>query len=313
MSYDYLVIAFGAEPYHFEIPGLQGAAFEFKTFTDALKLRDAIWESTTDARAGDTHIVIGGGGSTGVELAGELAEWLCRNPKQPRKAGHTTITLVEAAPTILPGLDSRVIRKAEQRLKSLGVTMLTNHSIEKIIDHTIWFRGGASAPFDLFVWVGGTRAHHVAEALALKTARRGHVTVGPSLSCIPQTADLAVSGKVYGIGDVTCFYDTKTNKPVPGLARVAISQARRAARNILRDLRGEKPLEYRARDYPYIIPVGGKYAVAKVGPFVFSGFLAWVFKGLVELNYLISVMPNVLAIKMWLKGLKTFVRNDRLG
>jgi NADH dehydrogenase FAD-containing subunit len=66
-------------------------------------------------------------------------------------------------------------------------------------------------------------------------------------------------------------------------------------------------------EYPYITPVGGKYAVAKIGPLVISGFLGWVLKGLVELNYLLSIMPTFRAFKTWLKGLKIFIQNDRLG
>ena len=311
--YDYLVIALGAEVYHFEIPGLVDAAFAFKTFTDALKLRDAIWERIRGKVAEDIRIVIGGAGATGVELAGELAEWLCRVSKQRGKECHAAISLVEAAPTILSGFDARVIEKVKKRLQGLGVTILTSRVIEKVIDHRVQFQGGVSVPFDILIWTGGTRANRLAGALPIKTERRGHARVAPSLFCIPQTPDLKLGGRVYGIGDVTCFYDQKTNKPIPGVARAAISEASTAARNIIRDLRGQKPLIYTAKDYPYIIPVGGKYAVAKVGPLVFSGFFAWVFKGLVELNYLASVMPNMRAVKIWLRGLKTFVKNDRLG
>jgi len=71
--------------------------------------------------------------------------------------------------------------------------------------------------------------------------------------------------------------------------------------------------KYKPRNYPYIIPVGGKFAIAKIGPFVISGFWAWVLKGLVELNYLLTIMPFWKAIKIWLKGLKIFIQNDRLG
>ena len=66
-------------------------------------------------------------------------------------------------------------------------------------------------------------------------------------------------------------------------------------------------------DYPYIIPAGGKWAVAKFGPIVVSGLIGWVIKGLVELNYLISILPFWKALKIWLKGLRIFIQNDRLG
>jgi NADH dehydrogenase FAD-containing subunit len=70
---------------------------------------------------------------------------------------------------------------------------------------------------------------------------------------------------------------------------------------------------YRVPDYPYIVPVGGKYAVAKIGPFVISGFPAWIFKGVVELHYLASIMPMSRALSLWLKGFLLFLKNDRMG
>jgi NADH dehydrogenase len=99
-----------------------------------------------------------------------------------------------------------------------------------------------------------------------------------------------------------------------------MEEARIAARNILERIkfaegmsRAVKIHTYRVPEYPYIVPVGGKYAVAKVGPFVISGFLAWLFKGLVELNYLLSIMPWYRALDIWFRGLVLFMKNNRLG
>jgi NADH dehydrogenase len=96
-------------------------------------------------------------------------------------------------------------------------------------------------------------------------------------------------------------------------ARSAISQATVAARNVIADIRGEPAIAYRPRNYPYLIPVGGKYAVAKLGPFVVSGFPAWLFKGSVELGYLLAILPPLHALRIWLKGIRLFTLNDRLG
>lgn len=77
----------------------------------------------------------------------------------------------------------------------------------------------------------------------------------------------------------------------------------------------KKPKQYfyKHRQYPYIIPVGGKYVVAKIGPFVVSGIFGWIFKGLTELNYFVSIMPPFRAFKIWFKGFLIFIKNDRLG
>ena len=104
------------------------------------------------------------------------------------------------------------------------------------------------------------------------------------------------------------------------MAKAAISQANVAAKNIINEIKNEQslsksysPTSYKPKSYPYIIPIGGKFAIAKIGPIAISGFWAWVLKGLVELNYLISIMPFWKAIRIWLKGLKIFIQNDRLG
>jgi len=122
------------------------------------------------------------------------------------------------------------------------------------------------------------------------------------------------------LGDAVCFYNPKTQKPVPGVARAAISQANVVAHNIFEEIKKELNPHYQLRiknyhpmEYPYVIPVGGKFAVAKIGPLIISGFFGWVLKGLVELNYLLSIMPLHRALIIWLKGLWIFIQNDRLG
>jgi NADH dehydrogenase len=112
------------------------------------------------------------------------------------------------------------------------------------------------------------------------------------------------------IGDAACHIDPKTKRAVPGVIRAAIEQGAIAAFNIVADIREYPKQEYKPRSYPYIIPVGGKWAVAKVGPSIIYGFLGWKVKILEELRYLISVLPNIFAFKIWLKRIWVFMRND---
>jgi len=140
------------------------------------------------------------------------------------------------------------------------------------------------------------------------------VEVAGELECLPQTPDLKLYGKIYGLGDAVCFYDPVTGKPIPGVARAALSQAKVVAHNVFCDIQKNKNRKkYKPMEYPYVIPIGGKWAIVKIGPFVIAGFCGWILKGLVELNYLLSIMPFFKAIKLWLTGLRIFVQNDRLG
>lgn len=314
----YIVLALGSEPNYFAIPGLKEHSLAFKTFKDAVRVRDAIWNLMLEGRK-DIGVVIGGGGPTGVELAGELKAW-CGELEQEFKKCRLNVTIVQAKPTILNEFHRTMIRKATQRLRKLGVTILTNKKVAELKEKEAVLANGQIMPFDLFVWAGGVKAPDMLARLPLKEEERDQVTVLGEMECLPQNPNLKLHSRIYGIGDNVCFYDPVTKKQILGVARAAISQGTVAAHNIIEDIKVEEGFSksarhriYRPMEYPYIIPIGGKYAVAKIGPFVVSGFLGWLLKGLVELNYLVSIMPFMQALKIWLKGLKIFIRNDRLG
>lgn len=302
LKFNYLVLAMGSETNYFGIPGLKENSLTLKTFIDAIKIRDKIFDlAETDQK--EIKVVIGGGGSTGVELAGEIREWACDIEKRHLSC-QVKVTVVEGSPSILPGFPPRIIKLAEKRLKKLGVEILTNKMIQTV----------GPASYDVLIWTGGVRASGLMGSLPLKIEKRGRVEVIGEMECLPQTPDLKLFGKIYAIGDAVCFYDPKSGKPIPGVARAALSQANIVAHNIICDLRGNKyHKKYRPMDYPYIVPVGGKWAIAKIGPLIIWGFWGWILKGLVELNYLFSIMPAFRAIRVWLKGLKIFIQNDRLG
>ena len=297
LKFDYLILAPGSETNYFNIPGLKENSLTLKSFLDALKIRDAVLEAAAFKK--DARIVIGGGGSTGVELAGELKKWM----------PELSVTIVEAAPNILMGFEPRVINLVQKRLDKIKIEVLTNKTIAEAKKNLLVLKDGATIDFDILIWCGGVKASKLISALPLKLETKGRIEVKEEMVCLPHTEDLKLYGQIYGIGDSVCCYDPITKKPMPMVARAAISQATVAVNNIL----GKNLKFYCPKTYPYVIPVGGKYAVAKIGPFIFSGILGWLLKGLVELNYLLSIMPINHALKIWLRGLYIFIKNDRLG
>lgn len=318
LKFDYLVLAMGSETNYFDIPGLQEHALPMKTFMDAVTLRDRILRQY--AAGGELRVVIGGGGSTGVELAGELQEWFAELREEARTGCTPTVTIVEGAPTVLSGFAPGIIARAMLRLKKLGVSLVLNDRVTHADSAALTLQSGAKVPYDILVWTGGVKASSLMSSLPLKREIKGRVEVRDAMECMPQSADLKFYGTVYGLGDVVCVFDPATQKPVPLVARAAIIQADIVAWNIVEQIlvaegRQKMPIfrHYRPKAYPYVIPVGGKYAIARVGPFTFAGFIAWVFKGLIELMYLSSLFSFRTAIKIWLKGLRIFIENDRLG
>lgn len=312
LKFDYLVLAPGSETNYFDIPGLKENALTLKSFIDALKIRDNIFELAQSKKRG-IKILIGGGGSTGVELAGEIKEWLCQLEEELGQC-EATVTIVESAPTILPGFDERIIKLVIRRLKKIGVSIITNEIITEARPDKIILKSGKELPHDLLIWAGGVRAPDFIAGLPLKIEKRGRVEVISKLECLPQTPDLRLYGKIYGIGDAVCIYDKKTGKPMPGVARAALNQATIAAHNVICDIESRAiHKEYQTKNYPYVIPVGGKWALAKIGPLVIWGFWGWLLKGLVELRYLASILSIWKSVRIWLKGLLIFIKNDRLG
>jgi len=313
ISYDHLIIALGAQSNFFDIPGLEENALDLKTFNDAVRIRDAVWTAVTGAEANEEiSIVIGGAGATGVEVAGEVQKWVA----QLKSEGYnckTKTTIINRNETILKGFDNTIVKKATRRLKKLGTEIMTGETIESATKDHVHLKSGEDIPFNILIWTGGVKANKLANTIPFKTDKQDRFEVVNQMLCISEESDLRISGKIYGIGDIVCTFNPRTGTSVPGVARAAISQGSVVAKNIARDIKGEKHITYKAINYPYIIAIGGKYAIAKVGPIVISGFLGWLLKGLVELNYLASIMPKDEAFKIWLKGLKIFIQNDRLG
>ena len=322
-GFDYLVLALGSETNYFDIPGLKENSLTLKSFLDAIQIRDSVWNLIEGApKGGQFNIIIGGGGSTGVELAGELKSWLCQLSDDKTSLCNVNLQIVQATPAVLPGFHPRIIDKVTRRLNSIGVEIIAGEGIVKVDKKQISLSGGRLLPYDILIWTGGVKASSLMVALPLKKESRGRAEVAGNMFCLPQTPDLELSGKIYAIGDSVCIYDPFTGKPIPQVAEVAIEQGKIAAYNILEDIKFAEYLTDKPshqiftprREYPFVIPVGGKYAVAKIGPLIISGFLGWVLKGLIELYYLIlNALPVRKALSIWLYGLRIFVQNDRLG
>lgn len=313
LPFAYLVIALGSESNFFDIPGLEKEAMPMKTFTDAIAIRNRI-ATLVKSKKTTVDIVIGGGGATGVELAGEIKEWIPELEDECRSHCGVNVTIIEASPNILAPFDPRVRTLAETRLKELSVHIKLNTRITSVTPDTIATATDEQIPFDILIWTGGVKPAPLVTKMPLAKEPRGRITVSGGLVCTAQSSNLEIEHMVYAIGDIACFLDPKTKLPLPLMARPAMIEGRIAAQNIIENIKKSGVTHtYEPYQYPYIIPVGGKYAVAKIGSWVISGIFAWIFKGIVELNYFISIMPIPAATRVWFRGFRIFIRNDRLG
>jgi len=300
---DYLVLALGSETNFFGIPGLKENSLQLKTAEQALEIRNAL--EAAFAVEGEIKIVIGGAGANGIELASEVKLWADEAMKENKKL-TVNVSLLEATPSVLPGFDPRVQNVAAKRLALLGVNLMVNGKIVGVAPKEISLDGGVKIPFDIFVWTGGIRTPNILTELPVQKEPHGKPLAQTDMACLPGTPDLKLYPMIYGLGDSVCFMDQKTKRPVPAVARAAILQADVVAHNLIEEIlkaesasRTIRPLTYTAEEYPYVIPIGANWAVAKFGSFVFSGWPAWTFAKLIEIHYLISIMPFGEAMQAW--------------
>jgi NADH:ubiquinone reductase (H+-translocating) len=282
---DYLVLAPGSETNYFNIEGLKENSLPLKTLQNARAIRDRL-----NSLPASAHILVGGGGPTGIELAAEI-----------RQAHGFKVSLVEAAPTLLPGFNSRVLAVAAKRLAKLGVQVFTSTMIAKADPTSITTKEGQQISFDLLIWTGGVKPPAWIADLPLKVEERGRIEAASGMQCLPRSEDLEFAPMVYALGDAVCVYG-KDGKPMPGMARTAIQQGKVVAKNILADILNSRHETYQPIRYPYVMPVGGNYAAGIVGPFLLRGFPAAVFKELVMLDYLLTIFPISKALRAWAKS-----------
>ncbi|MBI4132020.1 MAG: NAD(P)/FAD-dependent oxidoreductase [Candidatus Sungbacteria bacterium] len=313
MNFEYLIVALGAQTNFFGIPGMERFSFPLKTFEDALRLRNRIEELAAANKDGALGILVGGGGATGVEIAAELVNFLCYLKKRMRDgACREEITLIEASPEILPGFSDEIIRRTKRRLIALGVKILTGKRIQEVRPYEI-ILDGSVLPYHLLVWAGGVRPSSVLSGFGLSTDERGGIVVNEFLEAMASSGpnETRNSGRIYAIGDNMSFRHPKTQRPLAGNVPVAESSARLASFNILAAIAGKERMPFRplAR-YPFILAVGGKYAVTDLVIVKFFGFAGWALKQLVELRYLLFILPIKKAAAVWARAVYYSAVND---
>jgi NADH dehydrogenase len=265
---DYLVLAAGSQPRFYGTPGAEEHAFHLYSLLDAKRLRSrlfAIFEQADVRPAridqGALNIVIVGGGPTGVETAGAIADLV--TDIMPRRfhdlpVERTRIYLVDNGPIVLNGFSDKAHEYAKRELERAGVTVLLHTGVEEIWPDRVRLSNGTEILTRTVVWAGGVQAAPLAGASGVPQGAGGRLGVTPAL---------AVDGfpRVYAVGDIANTRDAK-GKELPQLGSVALQAGRWAARNILADIDGHAPTPFRYKDKGIMAMIGDGVAVAEVGP-----------------------------------------------
>jgi NADH dehydrogenase len=322
LDYDTLIVAAGAKYNYFGHPEWEKIAPALKTIEDATAIRRRLLvafevaerESDAERRRMLLTFVIVGGGPTGVEMAGAMAEIARHTLKHEFRRidpADAQILLIEAGDRVLEAYPPELSEKAQQSLERLGVVVRTRTRVIDIQpDHVKlqWGNGQEQLPTQTVIWAAGVEASPLAKQLAdatgAKLDRAGRVLVEPDLS-LPGHPEILV------LGDMGNF-SHQTSQPLPGVAPVAIQQGRYAAKLIAARLRGQTMPPFHYRDHGNMATIGRSAAVADFGKLRVSGFVAWVLWLVIHLMNLVSFRNRLLVLLQWGWSYLSYDRAARL-
>jgi NADH dehydrogenase len=306
LAYEYLVIAAGARTSYFGHEEWARIAPGIKDLDDALEVRRRVLialeaaERTTDPeeRRQLTTFVVVGGGPTGVELAGAIAD-LSRDILRPDfhhvRPEDVRVVLIEASDRILTAFDPRLSERAVEQLRQLGVDVRTGVRVDRIDEHGVAMRGAQVEEIRAatVLWGAGVQTSPLAEKLGARLDRGGRVIVEPDCT-------LPGHPEVFVIGDMAALVPPGASAPLPGISPVAIQEGRYVARVIREARAGEisrVPFSY--LDKGFMATIGRARAVAQIRKLRLWGFLAWLTWAFVHLWYLIGFRNRLFVFINW--------------
>jgi NADH dehydrogenase len=313
LPYDRLILAAGATDNYFGHEAWRAHAPSLKTLDDAFEIRRRILlafefaERTQDAaqRAAWLTFVVIGGGATGVELAGTLAEIARHTLKgefrryDPRNA---RVVLVEGMERVLSPYPPDLSERARVQLERLGVTVWLGKRVVGIDEDGVDL-GGERLAAKTVIWCAGVAANPLGRSLGVPLDRSGRVLVAPDLT-VPGHAEIQV------VGDLALIEAHRP--PVPGVAPAAKQMGRHAARNLRAGLAGEKYQPFRYRDYGQLATIGRSKAVAMFGRVHVWGWLAWITWLTAHIYFLIGFRNRLIVLIDWAWSYWTFDRSARI-
>jgi NADH dehydrogenase len=314
LRYDYLIVAAGTEPSYFGHDDWSVLAPSPKGLDAALEIRrrvllafeEAEWTRDPERRRRLLDFVVIGGGPTGVEFAGALADLsqitLARDFRNidPRS---TRIHLLEAGTRLLPTFPEDLSAKAEEHLRQLGVSVQLGARVVSLDRHGVTLADGERIEASTVIWGAGVRPTLVVHEMEAPHDAQGRVLV---------EKDLSVPGhpEVFVVGDVAHF--EQDGVALPGIAPVAIQEGRAAAREIVRTLQGKDRCVFRYVDKGMLATIGRRRAVGIIFGVHVSGFIAWLAWAAVHVAYLIGFRNRVAVMFEWVWNYLTYKRGARV-
>ncbi len=302
IKYDQLIVSTGSKHSYFGNEDWSKYSNGLKGINDALQIRERLLrafekaenEKNIEKREKYLNFVVVGGGPTGVEMAGSIAEIAFNNMKEEFRnfnSSDANVYLIEATEKILPMYSDRLSEKAKKYLEDFGVEVRTNEKVVKI-ENDLVKTDKEEIHTDNVVWAAGNEASPIIKKLNTKTDNEGRAIVDPDCS-------LKDDGNVFVIGDAANYKDKKNNT-LPGIAPVAIQQGKYLAKIIKSKTIKKDRKPFRYNDKGMMATVGRYKAIGKIGNIEVSGFLAWLFWSAIHILYLIGYRSKILVVIEWI-------------
>ncbi len=308
LPFDHLIVAMGSATADFGIPGVEEFAFGMKNMHEALEIRSEIMRRFEDlARFEDgtrLSIVVVGGGPTGVEMAGSLAE-LVKGPLRHdhyHASKHIDIYLLEAGPRLLPMFVPSLSEKTMRQLENMGVKVLVNTPVKKVEWRKTTLANGESITSEVIIWAAGVKGAPAIHDLSLPIK-------GDRLVCDP-TCQVSNYPYVWGVGD-NAGVSGADGKPLPMVAPVALQQGKFVAKQIKRIINGQPVQNFRYVDKGSMATIGRHKAVVQVKGLRLWGPLAWFTWLFLHVFYLMGGQKRIGTIADWVWNYLTFDRGNR--
>ena len=316
LTYDYLVFALGAEVNFFGVEGAADHAFPLYTLPDAVRLKNHVLRTWEEAdrkpelvEDGALNVVVVGGGPTGVETAGAMAElyngvFRKDYPDVPRD--RAKIILVEAGPELFPMFKEDIRRYTEKALAKRGVEARTGEVVESITPRRVTLKSGKVLPAHTLVWGAGLQGNELVQSLGLELERGNRIGVDEELR-------IPAHPEVYVVGDVAAITDQKTSQVLPQLGSVALQSGEHAGKTIAGRLAGKETKPFKYRDKGTMAAIGrGSAVVQMLGGRTMKGKTASLAWGTVHLALLPTNEDRAKAVVDWAGAGLTHQRSGRI-
>lgn len=315
VRFDYLALATGARHSYFGKSEWETLAPGLKSLEDAFEIRRRVLtaferaerEAEPVARQKLLTFVVIGGGPTGVELAGALAEirrYALRRDFRRIDPNDATVMLLEGGPRLLPSYPAHLSQRAKDSLRQLGVDVRTETMVTAVEPGVVQ-AAGWRIPAETVIWAAGNQASPLTGSLGAARDAQGRVLV---------ERDCSIKGQpqVFVLGDAAAFRATSEGPPLPGVCPVAVQMGEFAGRAILDDLAGRPRRPFRYRDKGQLAVIGRARGVADIGRFETHGLIAWLLWIFIHIFFLIGFRNRILVMIEWAWAYVTFRRGARL-